>query len=107
RLRAVTEDRARVTGEELGREDGDHAGLAERVLAGAVDVGEGERRELQAMELAVDAEVVQHRLLGRSVRGQRTLGMGLPDRQLFGLAIDRAAAAGEHDLPRPTQPGPL
>ena len=58
RLLPVAEDRARLAGQQPAGEDGDHAGLAVGVLAGPVDVGQGQGGELEAVQLAVGGEVV-------------------------------------------------
>ena len=49
-LLAVAEDGAGLAGEQPPGEDGDDAGLAVRVLTGAVDVGQGQRGELEPVQ---------------------------------------------------------
>ena len=68
-LLAVAEDRARLPRLEAAGEDGDDAGLPVGVLAGAVDVGQGQRRELDVVQVPVGGQVVAGRLLGRDLTG--------------------------------------
>ena len=74
-----------------------------RVLARPVHVAQGERGELELVELAVGVQIVADSLLGDSVRRQRMLRLALTNRQvaLVGVAVDRATARREHDLLRP------
>ena len=58
-------------------EDRDDAGLAVRVLARAVDVGERERGVLEPVDLAVVVQVVARRLLRDAVRRLRPLRVAL------------------------------
>src|SRR5439155_1680430 len=87
--------------------DRDHAGLPVGVLSRPVDVGEGERRELELVQLTVGHEVVADCLLCDAVRRERTLRVRLPDREMLGLAVDRPGARREHDLGRARGAGPL
>ena len=99
-LLTITEDRAGLPGEEPTGEDRHHTGFAVGILAGPVDVAQGERRELEIVQEPVRREVVGEHPLGDAVRRLRTQRVGLLDRQArhVGLAVDRAAAGGEHDL---------
>ena len=99
RLLAVPEDRDRLAPQDALGEDGHHAGLPVGILARAVDVGEGQRAELERVQLAVGDQVVDDRLLGHPVRRQRLLGVRLADREVLGrrVPVERAAAGGEHD----------
>ena len=52
-LLAVPEDHARLAGQKAAGKNGDHAGLSVKVLAWAVDVGEGQGRVLEPVQLAI------------------------------------------------------
>ena len=94
-------------GQQAAGEDGHHARLAVRVLAGPVDVGQRQRGELEVVQLAVGGQVVARRLLGHAVGRQRPLRVRLLDGQVVGsgVAVERAAAGREHDLARARRPG--
>ena len=74
-LAAVAVDGARLAGQEPAGEDGHHSGLAVRVLAGPVHVGQGQGGELQVVQLPVGGQVVADDLLGHPVGRQRPLRM--------------------------------
>ncbi len=99
RLGAVAVDRRLLAGLQLAAEDRDHARLAQRVLAGPIDVAQPHRRAAQAVQPPEQADVA----LGAELRlavgrlGQRLDRLGRRDD--LGLAVDRAA--GRHvDDPR-------
>ena len=87
-------------GQQAAGEDGDHAGLAVGVLAGAVDVGQGQGGELEVVQLAVGVRGSRRPPSWPRRRATRALRVRLLDRQLgrVGLAVERAAAGGEHHL---------
>src|SRR5690606_20199078 len=99
-LLAGTEDEARLPFEQAAGEDRDNTRFAVRVLSRSVDVGQGERGEVEPVELLVGTQVVGYDLLGDAVRRHRPLWGGLVDRKHrgVGLAVDGAAARREHDL---------
>ena len=107
-LLAVTEDGDRLALEQTLGEDGHDAGLTVGILPRAVHVGQGQRRELQRVKLPIGEQVVDRRLLGDPVGGQRPMGQGFLEREFghVGLAVQRASAGGEDhtDGPGPTGP---
>ena len=70
-LAAVAEDRRPFAGLQLAAEDRDHAGLAERVLARAVDVAEPQAHAREPVEALVEGEVALGGELALSVGGHR------------------------------------
>ena len=101
RLRAVAEHLRPAAGEVLAAEDRDHAGLAVRVLARAVDVAEAQRHRRQAVQALVEARGTARRRAS-TCRSRPSAGrrMVLGRRDHVGLAVDRAAGRGEHEAPR-------
>ncbi len=108
-LGPVAEDRAGLAGQQPAGPDGDHAGFAVGVLPRPEHVGQGQGGVLEAVQLPVGVEVVAHHLLGHAVGRDRSLRMGLLDRELgrVRVAVDRAPAGGEHHLAGARGPGPL
>ena len=108
-LVAVTEDGHLLAPQEALGEDRHHAGLAVGILAGAVDVGQGQGRELERVHLAVGDQVVDDRLLRDPVGGQGPVGQGLLQRELrlVGLAVQSPATGCEDHPLRPGEARPL
>ena len=97
RLEAVAEHDRLAAVDHTAAEDRDHAGLAERVLARAVDVAEAERHRGQAVQAVEQRAVALGAELGQAVRGLRRDRVVLGGRDRLRLAVDRPAGGGEHD----------
>ena len=79
-LRPVAEDRAALPGREVSGEDGHDTCLAVGILTRSVDVAQGERAELDVVQLPVGLEVVDHDHLADPVRRRRDMRKRLPRR---------------------------
>ena len=100
-LAAVAEDRRPAALLQPAAEDRDHPGLAERVLARAVDVAEPQAHAGEAVEAFVERQVALGRVLALPVGGHRRDRRRLRQRQLLplALAVDRAAGGDEDEAP--------
>ncbi len=98
-LAAVAEDGRAPAGAQQAAEDRDHARLAERVLARAVDVAEPQRDGREPVEALEERQVALGRELALAVGRERRDRRRLVERQLlaFALAVDRAAGGDEDD----------
>src|SRR4029453_17259455 len=94
----ITVDRRRPAGQHRRREDRDDPGLALRNLTRAVDVGEREGGERDAVLPFVEAEVVDAYLLADPVRRHRSAARRFLDGQLPRFAIERAPGGGVDNL---------
>ena len=99
RLAARRRRRWRCRRRPRGRSRWRHAGLAARVLARAVDVGEPQAEGREPVQPPVEAHVALRRGLGRRVGRQRARLGVLRRGHDLGVAVDRAAGGGEHDAP--------
>ena len=86
------------------REDRDHARLAVRVLARAVDVAEPQRHRREPEQPRVERQVALRGGLGGAVGGERGERGVLGRRQRGVLAVERAAGRGEQDAPGAARP---
>jgi DNA-3-methyladenine glycosylase len=88
-----------LAAEQAIEEYGDHARLSVRILSRTVDVGVPQAGGVQTILLVVEVQVALAGELGHSVRGDRSLGVGLARRELVLLAVDGAAGRGQDHLP--------
>src|SRR6476469_7154173 len=108
-LLAVAEDGRLLALAQAAAEDRDHAGLAERVLARAVDVAEPQWHAGKSVEALVEGEVALAGELALAVGGLRRQWRVLGERQLLAvaLAVDRAPGRAEDDPPHLGRAGGL
>src|SRR3954468_4859549 len=99
RLLAVAEDGRPRALEQLAAEDRDHARLAERVLARAVDVAVAQRHRRESVQPPEQGAVVLGAELRVAVRRHRRDRMVLRRRQYLPLAVDRPAGRRVHEAP--------
>src|SRR5829696_907720 len=90
RLLAASEDRGPATVEDLPAEDRDHAGLAERVLARAVDVAVAQRHRGESVQAGEDLAVLLGAPFREAVGGLGRAGVVLRGRDRAALAVDGA-----------------
>src|SRR3954469_11403728 len=97
RLAAVTVDPGAPALHQPAAEDRDHASLAERVLARAVDVPIAQRDGAHAVQARVEVAVLLGAELARAIAGHRRGRGALGAGDRLDVAVDRAAGAGVHD----------
>ena len=100
---AVAEDLRPSAVEQLAAEDRDHPGLAERVLARAVDVAVAQRDGRQPVQAGEQRAVVLGAELGQAVGRPGRDRVVLRGGEDLALAVDRAAGGGvdQRRTPRP------
>jgi hypothetical protein len=91
RLLAVAEDLGSPALQQRAAEDRDHPGLAERVLAGAVDVAVAQRDRRQPMQAREQRAVVLGAELGQAIGGLGRDRVVLGRGEGLALAVDRPA----------------
>jgi tetratricopeptide (TPR) repeat protein len=106
-LQAVAEDRRRSALEQLAAEDGDHARLAERVLARPVDVAVAQRDRAEPVHAREQVAVALGAELRLAVGGLGRHRVVLGGGDAPPLAVDGAAGGGVHHAPGAASPRAL
>ncbi len=99
RLASVAEHGRRLAGEQLAAEDRHDAGLAERVLPGAVDVAVAQRDRRRRRTAARTAARSARRRTCSGRTGPRAAASASRGSAAVGLAVDRAAGGAEDEAP--------
>lgn len=102
KLLSVAVDHRYFTPQVLHCEDGGNTGFPVGILPGSVNIGIAKNRVVQAVEVAIQKEVVLHCMLADAVVTDGVYGVVLPYRDVPGLAVNGASGGSVYhplDLP--------